>query len=749
MKKNLLLITFIFSLCIVFSQTENLGKPYSFLKKVNITKKSYKIENFNNLELYSYYSDLNKNTGNKLLQYGHAIDVELDLFKISEKFKLANNKNIYQFKLESENAISLNLIFSDFKLEQGTIMYVFTEDKSQFIGAYTSLNNNEQNSLGTELLYSNKIVVEIQEPIENENKSRLKIGKIIHGFIHLDNYLEKELNASGSCNIDVNCPQGMGWETPRNSVALMLNGAGGFCTGTLVNNTSGNLIPYFLTANHCGTDPSNWVFRFRYESPQSQADCGTTSPSVDGPTNMSINGGVSRAKSQLSDFHLVELNSSPLEEWNVVYNGWDRTNISAQSGAGIHHPRGDVKKISISNLPFESYTFSGQENYWRVYWEEGVTESGSSGSPIFNPQRRIVGQLFGGTSGCTSSDQSDLYGKFSASWTGGGTNETRLSNWLDPQNTGLEFIDGNVVNAIDPYLINSVLELEKTICGNSTPVKVILFNGGTVPLSSATLNYSVNGENFTQDWTGNLGFHEFDTISILNINLIDGMNQFVATITNPNNGQIDNVLTNNSIFKNFMSVQNGENLQLNLNLDCFADETSWKIVDMNNNIYYEDGDYLQLDSGYTVSYDICLNEGCYDFHIFDSYGDGLTSNNCDTGSYYITRSNNDTILAFSGTDAIFTYSSVRNFCAETASLLENDKILNLNVYPNPSNGIIFIEADQNIVSFKLLDISGKQLIIKENVHSKQFKIDEKLNPGVYFIEMKTLENKQIRKIIVN
>jgi lysyl endopeptidase len=407
-----------------------------------------------------------------------------------------------------------------------------------------------------------------------------------------------------------------------------------------------------------------------------------------------------------------------------------------------------VKKISISNLPFESYTFSGQENYWKVYWEEGVTESGSSGSPIFNPQRRIVGQLFGGTSGCTSSDQSDLYGKFSASWTGGGTNETRLSNWLDPQNTGLEFIDGNVINAVDPYLNSSIFELEKTICGNSTPVKIILFNGGSIPLTSARLNYSINGESFSQEWTGNLGFHEFDTISILNVNLINGMNQFIATVTNPNNGQIDNVLTNNSVSKNFISVQNGENLKLSLNLDCYADETSWKIVDMENNIFFEGGNYPLQDSAYTVSYDICLNQGCYDFHIFDSYGDGLSSNTCDTGSYYITRSNNDTILDFFGSDAVFTFSSVRNFCIETNSLNEKYNSVDVVIYPNPSDGKCFIESNQIINSFKLFNISGKSVLIKEYINSKKIVFDENLSSGVYFIEMEMENTKQIQKIIV-
>jgi hypothetical protein len=749
MNKLLIFIFYILSYKVAFSQTQNLGKPYSFNKKVALTKKSYILPILNNLDLYNYYSDLNKNSGHKMLQYGHAIDLDLNFFQNAHKFKTENNINVYQFKLESQSAVSLNVIFSEFKLEQGTIMYIFSEDKSQFIGAYTSLNNNSDNVLGTELLYSPKIVIEIQEPIANAHKSRLKIGKVIHGFINLDETIEKELNASGVCNIDVNCPQGMGWEIPRNSVALMINGAGGFCTGTLVNNTSGVLIPYFLTANHCGTDPSAWVFRFRWESAQNEADCGTTAPSINGPTNMNINGGFTRSKSPSSDFHLIELNSKPLEEWNVVYSGWDRTINPASSGAGIHHPRGDIKKISISPLPFESFTFSGVENYWKVYWSEGVTESGSSGSPIFNQQRRIVGQLFGGTSGCNSTNQSDIYGKFSASWVGGGANENRLSNWLDPQNTDLQFIDGNVVNAVDPYLSNTIIGLDKTICGNTSSVKIVLFNGGTVPLTSATLNYTVNGVGFSQDWSGNLGFHQSDTLIISSINLANGTNEFSATISNPNNGQNDNVLTNNTVSKSFISVQQGETLKLTLNLDCFADETSWKIVDMNNTVYYEGGNYVQLDTAYTLTYDLCLNEGCYDFHIFDAYGDGLTSSSCDTGSYFINRINGETLVDFSGTDAAFTFSSVRNFCTQAASVFEHKNTFEFFVYPNPNTGNFTIKTNEKLNNIQVFDLTGKTVFTQNEINLYQLNIKLDLTSGVYFIDVETDKNKSRKFFFLN
>src|SRR5204863_3860682 len=85
----------------------------------------------------------------------------------------------------------------------------------------------------------------------------------------------------------------------------------------------------------------------------------------------------------------------------------------------------------------------GDSTHVHVFWSLGVTEPGSSGSPLFDNNHRVIGQLHGGPSACTQSgtNLSDYYGRFFRSWTGGGTNTTRLSNWLDPLNTGQTTLD--------------------------------------------------------------------------------------------------------------------------------------------------------------------------------------------------------------------------------------------------------------------------------------------------------------------
>jgi hypothetical protein len=79
-----------------------------------------------------------------------------------------------------------------------------------------------------------------------------------------------------------------------------------------------------------------------------------------------------------------------------------------------------------------------------------VTEPGSSGSPLYNAQRRLVGVLSGGASFCGASPNqlNDLYGMLAHAWEGLGTDSTRVRNWLDPTGTGATSLGG-----IDPGVV--------------------------------------------------------------------------------------------------------------------------------------------------------------------------------------------------------------------------------------------------------------------------------------------------------
>lgn len=121
---------------------------------------------------------------------------------------------------------------------------------------------------------------------------------------------------------------------------------------------------------------------------------------------------------------------------NAFFSGWNRGNEIPTSTRGIHHAYGDEKRIStdIDAPIIVDYFQPFGSSYWRVVWDSGTTQSGSSGSGLWDQNGRLVGLLSGGSADCRGGD--DRYGRFSKSWNGI-FDATRLSNWLDPINSGV------------------------------------------------------------------------------------------------------------------------------------------------------------------------------------------------------------------------------------------------------------------------------------------------------------------------
>ncbi|MGB1618238.1 MAG: hypothetical protein ACPHBM_01330, partial [Flavobacteriales bacterium] len=159
---------------------------------------------------------------------------------------------------------------------------------------------------------------------------------------------------------------------------------------------------------------------------------------------------------QGSDFLLVEVEDAIPTSWPVYFAGWDASGSGSGEGVGIHHPSGDVKKISTYTQNTSSISLGDFGSHWRVYWvetvtEHGVTEGGSSGSHLFNEEGLSIGTLSAGLSACTNGgagagtgpNQPDYYGKMSFHWDDNpNPADEKLELWLDPENTGQTVLHG-------------------------------------------------------------------------------------------------------------------------------------------------------------------------------------------------------------------------------------------------------------------------------------------------------------------
>ncbi len=346
---------------------------------------------------------------------------------------LDGDRSVWRLRVGSPGAYSLNLGFGSYFMPRDGQLLIYSSDLKQMIRPFTAEDNASHGELWTPVLIVDELVVEVTVPRKLRKNLRLELDSINVGYRDFGDPVVR----SGSCNIDVVCPQGNNWSDEIPSVAAYSTGGSIFCTGAMINNTAQDETPYFLTANHCGIGSGNaasLVVYWNFET----SSCGGN---PNGQLTDFQTGAFFRASYSTSDVTLLELDSNPDSAWGVTYAGWDRSGSNASAAIAIHHPSGDEKRISFENQSTSTTTYLGSSvpgngTHVRVTdWDEGTTEPGSSGSPLFDQNHRIIGQLHGGYAACGNND-SDWYGKFSVSWTGGGSNSTRLSNWLDPGNTG-------------------------------------------------------------------------------------------------------------------------------------------------------------------------------------------------------------------------------------------------------------------------------------------------------------------------
>jgi V8-like Glu-specific endopeptidase len=275
---------------------------------------------------------------------------------------------------------------------------------------------------------SDSVIIELTAPLEVVTEVEIELSQIGQGFRTFGQSTLK----SGSCNVDVACSDSQGWENEVNSVAVISTGGSTFCTGFMVNNTSNDKSPYFMTAAHCRINASSAPSLVVYWNYQSSACKGPR----DGKLSDFQTGSVHLASGSKSDFTLVKLNGSPKSDWNVKYAGWDASAEGHDSPAvAIHHPNVDEKSISFEyeNAVLSSYggtSSPGDSTHVQVRdWDVGTTEPGSSGSPLFNSDHRVVGQLHGGGAAC-GNDRPDYYGRLHTSW-------PSLKDHLDSTKTGI------------------------------------------------------------------------------------------------------------------------------------------------------------------------------------------------------------------------------------------------------------------------------------------------------------------------
>jgi len=379
--------------------------------------------------------------------------------------KLSNGDKIWQLRIQAKGALATALYYNQFYLPKGSRLFVYNDDKSNLIGAFSSENNHSSGYFATELIEGDATILEYFEPFSVSDTVIINISDINYAYRGVNSVKNNKygFGASGACEVNVNCSEGINWQIQKSGVArinVRVGSSSKWCTGSLVNNTLLDYKPYLLTADHCGvgastSDITQWMFYFNYESTNCSdpmAEGALASQSMTGAVKIA-NGGNAGASG--SDFLLLLLNNNVPENYNPFFLGWDRSGDSSISGVSIHHPAGDIKKISTYTTPLITAAYNTVLSHWKVNWiatvnGHGVTEGGSSGSPIFNNSGKIIGTLTGGTSDCSQLTEPDFYGKFDWHWDKDGNSAAEhLKEWLDPSGSNIKQLNGLAYNKAD------------------------------------------------------------------------------------------------------------------------------------------------------------------------------------------------------------------------------------------------------------------------------------------------------------
>lgn len=395
-----------------------------------------------------------------LLDAAQAIPLALSVQDGSWSFP-ADGTAIWRATLDSDDADFLGLHLQGMQLpDGGRVTLIGAYGRS---GPFSAEDQTEDGDLWLPLVHGSDAVLEIAVPAASLSELRFGETTLQYGTHALDGSrpMTKAEGDAGNCHNNVACPVGDDWPTAIDATVLLIIGNQIVCNGALLNNTRSDGTPLIITADHCGirSDSSGEGFPaasvtavFNFQSDQCQSSSGVSDEDR-------ITGATLLYRERRSDTSLIQLDRAPPARFNAQYAGWDATGNGANTGSGVHHPSGDIKKISLFDQPAQKETVTITDgalvgsrdqtvDSWRVSWSDGVTEQGSSGSGLWSPQEQLIGVLSGGSSACGSSGVlgiggsdinrgPDFYGRLEVAFARSGELGTPIQRFLDPTGSGV------------------------------------------------------------------------------------------------------------------------------------------------------------------------------------------------------------------------------------------------------------------------------------------------------------------------
>lgn len=299
-------------------------------------------------------------------------------------------------------------------------------------------------------------------------------------------------------------------------------------------------------------------------------------------------------------------------------------------------------------------------------------------------------------------------------------------------------------------LKNSIL---KTYCEDEIAPVVNIANTAGPALTSLVFEYRVNGgADSVFAWTGYLESGDSLDVSLPSYAFtpMSSGNVMDIELVNPN-GLNDPDMSNNTLTRNWDKPSHpAGTYTVQIKLDNYGSEITWEARDATGALAGSGGPYANnTASVITETFEVAYNGGqdCYNFSIFDSWGDGLTWLQNPGWFKVIDPMGN---VVDESTDGNFGAKAEINFEASWTTALEPQ--LNpaaVSVFPNPNSGLFTVrlaERPTQAVNLELYQISG-QLVKEVQTQQLEYAFDiANLPAGIYLLKVRTAEGVLTEKI---
>jgi len=265
-------------------------------------------------------------------------------------------------------------------------------------------------------------------------------------------------------------------------------------------------------------------------------------------------------------------------------------------------------------------------------------------------------------------------------------------------------------------------------CTTTIDPVVTIRNNGSETLTSATVNYTINDQSGSVEWTGSLEFFESEDVELGEITFTqESENILEVTISDPN-GEEDEVPDNDllEVAIDLAGQVTGTEIEVHFYTDFYPGESTWQIRNSANQVVADGGPYQEGPEAFggggpdanTTKVDVVTipnAQDCYSIRVFDSYGDGLQYGPSDGpggefGLEVFFEGNSVGFVQLGNFGSATTQNGV--FAGSAPLSLEENNLEYLKIFPNPSTGLVNLESslmESVETTIHVHDITGKMV----------------------------------------